>query len=150
MTQGTDPNDPDDFLDSDGDGVPDSVEVADGTDPNDAAAHGQAGRPRHCTFGYTGIYTTTATRAEITRLHLAYFRRLTEVGGLDYWTTQVDGGLALRDLRRLFAASVEFNDRHATTGDADFATLAYDTLLCRPSPTPGVRRIGRRCSRREH
>ncbi len=33
--QSTDPNDPDDYLDTDGDGVPDSVELADGTDPND-------------------------------------------------------------------------------------------------------------------
>lgn len=35
---GTDPNNPNDFKDSDGDGVPDLVETAEGTDPNDPAS----------------------------------------------------------------------------------------------------------------
>jgi gliding motility-associated-like protein len=35
LQDGTDPNDPDDFRDSDGDGVPDFVEEEQGTDPND-------------------------------------------------------------------------------------------------------------------
>jgi len=35
IANGTDPNNPNDFLDSDGDGVPDLVEQAEGTDPND-------------------------------------------------------------------------------------------------------------------
>ncbi|MBE9559344.1 MAG: DUF11 domain-containing protein [Proteobacteria bacterium] len=35
ITDGTDPNDPNDFKDSDGDGVPDLIEAAEGTDPND-------------------------------------------------------------------------------------------------------------------
>jgi uncharacterized repeat protein (TIGR01451 family) len=34
IADGTDPNNPDDFKDSDGDGVPDLVEMAEGTDPN--------------------------------------------------------------------------------------------------------------------
>ncbi|MCA9349512.1 DUF11 domain-containing protein [Candidatus Saccharibacteria bacterium] len=36
LQQGTDPNDPDDFLDTDGDGVPDYVEETEGTDPSDS------------------------------------------------------------------------------------------------------------------
>jgi gliding motility-associated-like protein len=35
LIDGTDPNDPDDFKDSDGDGVPDYVEEEEGTDPTD-------------------------------------------------------------------------------------------------------------------
>ena len=35
IADGTDPNNPNDFKDSDGDGVPDLVEMAEGTDPND-------------------------------------------------------------------------------------------------------------------
>ena len=35
IADGTDPNNPNDFRDSDGDGVPDLVEMAEGTDPND-------------------------------------------------------------------------------------------------------------------
>ncbi|RKZ92303.1 MAG: hypothetical protein DRQ43_09190, partial [Gammaproteobacteria bacterium] len=35
ISNGTDPNDANDFLDSDGDGVPDLIEAAEGTDPND-------------------------------------------------------------------------------------------------------------------
>jgi uncharacterized repeat protein (TIGR01451 family) len=35
ISNGTDPNNPNDFLDSDGDGVPDLIEAAEGTDPND-------------------------------------------------------------------------------------------------------------------
>jgi len=38
LSDGTDPNDPTDFRDSDGDGVPDLVENAEGTDPNDPAS----------------------------------------------------------------------------------------------------------------
>jgi uncharacterized repeat protein (TIGR01451 family) len=34
IADGTDPNNPNDFKDSDGDGVPDLVEIAEGTDPN--------------------------------------------------------------------------------------------------------------------
>ncbi|MDE0561265.1 MBG domain-containing protein [Algoriphagus sp. NF] len=37
LEDGTDPNDPDDFKDSDGDGVPDKVEEDAGTDPNDSS-----------------------------------------------------------------------------------------------------------------
>jgi gliding motility-associated-like protein len=36
LADGTDPNNPSDVKDTDGDGVPDSVELADGTDPNKA------------------------------------------------------------------------------------------------------------------
>ena len=35
IADGTDPNNPNDFKDSDGDGVPDFIEAAEGTDPND-------------------------------------------------------------------------------------------------------------------
>lgn len=35
ISDGTDPNNPNDFKDSDGDGVPDLIEMAEGTDPND-------------------------------------------------------------------------------------------------------------------
>jgi uncharacterized repeat protein (TIGR01451 family) len=38
ISDGTDPNNPADFKDSDGDGVPDLIEIAEGTDPNDAAS----------------------------------------------------------------------------------------------------------------
>ena len=38
IANGTDPADPNDFLDTDGDGVPDFVELGQGTDPNNAAS----------------------------------------------------------------------------------------------------------------
>ncbi|MFT8131002.1 DUF4214 domain-containing protein, partial [Salmonella enterica] len=46
--------------------------------------------------------------APVIRLYSAYFQRLPDLGGLDYWVSQVRRGMTVASMSSKFAASAEF------------------------------------------
>ncbi len=74
--------------------------------------------------------------APIVRLYFAYFLRIPDYGGLQYWINQYTYGMPLGSISDGFAASLEFQQRYGSLTTEEFVTLIYQNVLGR-SPDPG-------------
>jgi hypothetical protein len=158
--------------DEDGDGIPNGVEVAEGTNPrskdNDIFANarlfamqqfrdflrreGDAGGVAFWTDAVNSLRVSRPTMVEqfvaspefqtrvapVTRLYLAFFRRLPDYGGLFYWVDQFASGTPLSSVSQAFAASAEFQATYGTLSNADFIRLAYRNVLGREADATGI------------
>lgn len=78
-------------------------------------------------------------QAQINRLYLAYFQRQPDVGGLQYWTSQIESGNAsLVTVADAFAASPEFDATYGPLTDAQFVEQVYLNVVGRPSDPGGA------------
>lgn len=94
--------------------------------------------PARTTSGLDPAITsaTFAYRAQIVRLYLAYFDRLPDSAGLQFWTDARRRGVSLASVSDGFASSQEFRNRYGAVSNPDFVTGLYQRLLGR-SPDPG-------------
>jgi hypothetical protein len=76
--------------------------------------------------------------APVGRLYTAYFRRLPDKGGLDYWVNLHRNRYPLGDISTNFAASVEFRDTYGTLTNAAFVQLIYSNVLGRAPDAGGL------------
>lgn len=67
----------------------------------------------------------------VIRLYDAYFGRLPETGGLEFWTGQRRNGETLERISDFFALSPEFERSYGETTDAEFIELVYANVLGR-------------------
>jgi Domain of unknown function (DUF4214) len=74
--------------------------------------------------------------APIVRLYFAYFLRIPDYEGLQYWINQYTNGAPLALISEAFADSQEFQQRYGSLNDGDFVTLLYQNVLGR-SPDAG-------------
>jgi len=74
--------------------------------------------------------------APIVRLYFAYFLRIPDYGGLQYWINQYMNGMPLGSISDGFAASLEFQQRYGSLTTEEFVTLIYQNVLER-SPDLG-------------
>lgn len=74
--------------------------------------------------------------APIVRLYFAYFLRIPDYGGLQYWINQYMNGMSLGSISDGFAASLEFQQRYGNLTTEEFVTLIYQNVLGR-NPDPG-------------
>ena len=73
--------------------------------------------------------------APIVRLYFAYFLRIPDYEGLQFWINQYTNGTPLASISEAFAASLEFQLRYGSLSDGDFVTLVYRNVLSRdPDP----------------
>lgn len=77
-------------------------------------------------------------RSQIMRLYLAYFRRLPDPAGLDYWRSRQQAGVSLAQISQTFSESPEFTDRYGPLANAGFVDQVYRNVLDR-SPDSGGR-----------
>ncbi len=77
-------------------------------------------------------------RSPVIRLFRAYFLRLPDAGGLDYWVRKSRAGTRLRTISSSFAASSEFARRYGTLTDRQFVELVYQNVLGRPGDAGGI------------
>ena len=71
------------------------------------------------------------------RLYLAYFNRLPDNPGLNYWVTVLkQQGAPLSAVSGAFASSAEFQQMYGPLSDAEFVALVYNNVLLR-SPDAG-------------
>jgi hypothetical protein len=72
----------------------------------------------------------------VSRLYMAAFRRVPDVGGLDNWVAYVRGGNPLQSAADAFVASPEFQLTYGSLNDTQYVTLLYENVLGRdPDPT---------------
>ncbi|MEL6985798.1 MAG: DUF4214 domain-containing protein, partial [Actinomycetota bacterium] len=79
----------------------------------------------------------TPLDGQINRLYQAYFLRLADQSGFDYWLSQRSGGAALADISAAFADSTEFRNRYGSLSDETFVDLVYANVLNRVADTEG-------------
>ncbi|WP_426572852.1 DUF4214 domain-containing protein [Aquihabitans sp. McL0605] len=71
-----------------------------------------------------------------TRLYRAYFLRLPDPSGLDYWATRRRSGTSLAAISQFFATSSEFKRRYSTLTDTAFIDKIYNNVFDRdPDPS---------------
>jgi hypothetical protein len=75
--------------------------------------------------------------APIVRLYFAYFLRIPDYGGLQYWIGQYGSGMSLAAISDFFASSSEFIARYGSLANEAFVTLVYQNVLGRAPDTEG-------------
>ncbi len=107
----------------------DSAEVI-GADYGDLAflraPAGIAGSSTGTTSGAPG-----GSRLQLARLYSAYFRRMPDEEGLDYWLARRRAGLRLESVSADFARSAEFLATYGALNNAGFIDLIYRNVLRR-------------------
>jgi len=73
----------------------------------------------------------------VTRLYTAYFQRLPDVGGLEYWTKRSASGWTLNRISATFAASSEFRRKYGTLSNAGFVDRAFLNVFGRAADPSG-------------
>lgn len=77
-------------------------------------------------------------REPVARLYQAFFHRVPDLNGLDYWVKKRVGGTKLSVIAASFAGSSEFKTAYGTVGPTDFVTLVYANVLDRKPDTAGL------------
>ncbi len=72
------------------------------------------------------------------RLYLAYFLRLPDTAGIQYWIERVRAGVGLDQVSATFSASSEFASRYGQLDNAGFVTLIYRNLFNRAPDSGGM------------
>jgi hypothetical protein len=75
--------------------------------------------------------------APVSRLYLAYFRRIPDTGGLSYWISEKLGGKTISDISESFAASAEFTSTYGSKSNSEFVDLVYNNLFDRAADPSG-------------
>jgi hypothetical protein len=74
--------------------------------------------------------------APVARLYFAYFLRIPDYAGLDFWIGYYRAGNSLDAISDFFAGSAEFQSRYGSLDNAGFVNLVYQNVLGR-APDPG-------------
>jgi Domain of unknown function (DUF4214) len=73
--------------------------------------------------------------APVSRLYMAAFHRVPDVGGLDNWVNYVRAGNSLQSAADAFVASTEFQLTYGNLNNTQYVTLLYENVLGRgPDP----------------
>jgi uncharacterized delta-60 repeat protein len=75
--------------------------------------------------------------APVVRLYFAYFLRIPDYGGIDYWTSSFRGGNSLAAISETFALSAEFAGMYGALDNAAFVERVYQNVLGRPADPAG-------------
>lgn len=80
-----------------------------------------------------------ANRGPVSRLYIAYFKRLPETAGINYWIGRMNGGMSINQVSAEFAKSQEFRTLYGTsTTNSQFVTLVYQNVLGRSPDAAGL------------
>lgn len=75
--------------------------------------------------------------APIARLYTAYFARLPDQAGLDFWVAQRRAGAGLDAVSAAFARTSEFRGQYGALSDRDFVTQLYRNVFGREADAAG-------------
>ena len=75
--------------------------------------------------------------APVVRLYFAYFLRIPDYAGLNFWLGSRRSGTSLDAISANFAGSAEFQSRYGSLDNAQFVTLIYQNVLGRPADAQG-------------
>lgn len=74
----------------------------------------------------------------VTRLYFAYFLRIPDYTGLQYWINQKKAGVSLASISQNFASSQEFRNRYGSLSNSQFVTQVYLNVLHRTPDGAGL------------
>ena len=78
------------------------------------------------------------SRGPVMRLYWAFFKRVPDLGGLNYWVKKHQGGTSLKVIASSFAKSNEFTTKFGGGSDTAFITLVYTNVLERQPDPAGL------------
>lgn len=119
------------------------------TDPTQGSTCDSSSQPdpvpnNSCTFytpshaGHLGSLTTDDVGGQVFRLYVAYFSRVPDKSGFDYWLNQVNTGqMTMREISAFFADSTEFRTTYGPISNYQFTNLVYQNVLCRTPDNAG-------------
>ena len=84
------------------------------------------------------VAPTTVAQAEIYRLYLAFFLRVPDAAGSQYWVGLRQSGSSLESIAAAFAGSTEFISAYGSLTDYRFVELAYANVLARTPDAAGA------------
>jgi hypothetical protein len=84
-------------------------------------------------------YPEWAKQSPMIRLFQAYFLRLPDIGGLNYWTGKSRAGTRINTISANFAGSTEFTRRYGKLSNKAFVELVYQNVLGRPGDAGGIK-----------
>lgn len=77
------------------------------------------------------------TIAPVARLYFAYFLRVPDYDGLNYWIGRYRGGDSLDSISNIFAGSPEFTNTYGSLTNPQFVDLVYQNVLGRAADAGG-------------
>ena len=77
------------------------------------------------------------SRGPVMRLYWAFFHRMPDLGGLNYWVAKYDNGMTLKTVANNFAKSSEFKTKYGSVSNDAFITLVYQNVLERNPDAAG-------------
>ncbi len=77
-------------------------------------------------------------RAPVMRLYWAFFKRVPDLAGLNYWSGKHAKGMSMKDIANGFAKSSEFQNNFGGGTDTQFVTLVYTNVLERQPDQAGL------------
>lgn len=86
-----------------------------------------------------GIWDRDEGAAQVARMYDTTLGRLPDVGGLGFWTQNINAGqLTLQDMANQFVDSPEFRTAYPSLSNRDFVQRIYENTLDRPGDPGGV------------
>lgn len=76
-------------------------------------------------------------RGPVMRLYWAFFHRMPDLNGLNYWVKKYEGGKTLKAIANEFAKSSEFQNKYGSLSNDAFITLVYQNVLERNPDSAG-------------
>ncbi len=80
----------------------------------------------------------TGKRPPVIRLYWAFFLRVPDKGGLEYWVGEANKGLSLPKMASKFAQSKEFKDQYGSLTSSAFVTAIYQNIFDRDPDAAGL------------
>ncbi|MCU1371905.1 MAG: hypothetical protein JWO77_3099 [Ilumatobacteraceae bacterium] len=78
-----------------------------------------------------------ARSGNVTRLYTAYFQRVPDISGLEYWVGKSAAGWTLNKISGNFAGSSEFTRRYGSLSNAGFVDRAFENVFGRAADPGG-------------
>ncbi len=103
----------------------------------DAAVRNGAS-PEHALVDLAHKPAFAGKRPPLVRLYVAYFKRLPDLGGMNYWLGKLNGGMSLDQVSAKFAASSEFKTKYGNTTNEQFVKLVYTNVFNRQPDASGL------------
>ena len=75
--------------------------------------------------------------APVSRLYLAYFLRIPDSAGLEFWINEKLSGKTISEISDSFADSTEFQNTYGSLNNSDFVDLVYSNLFDREADSDG-------------
>ncbi len=78
------------------------------------------------------------TISPVARLYFAYFLRVPDYDGINFWINFYRSGNALESVSNYFTQSAEFQSAYGALNNTQFVTLVYNNVLGRAPDAPGL------------